>query len=271
MKYTKFMIRIDKSKKIAQTLKKKYKINNIDYAIVAGSGLMDAVVDLEDITIVPYKCLGMPKSRVSGHSGKFIVGTYCGKKVAVVSRVHYYEYGDMSKVRLPYEVLAKLGTKKVILLTASGGINKTFRVGDIMLISDHINFTGQNPLIAIDNLKFISMTNAYDRDMFNRMAKIADENDINVRQGVHIQFLGPSYETNAEIEFAKSIGADSVSMSTVFDCIICNYLGMKVAGIASIVNTFTDSNENLEHSKVLSDAQKTCQRIKVILTELLKE
>ena len=271
MKYTIFMIRKDKAKRIAQILKKRYKITNIDYAIVAGSGLMDAVVDLENITIVPYKCLGMPKSRVSGHSGKFIFGSYCGKKIAVVSRIHYYEYGDMQKVRLPYEVLANLGTKKVLLLTASGGINKTFRVGDIMLISDHINYTGQNPLIGVEDLKFISMTNAYDKDMFNSMAKIADEHDINVRQGVHIQFLGPSYETMAEIAFAKSIGADSVSMSTVFDCIICNYFGMKVAGIASIVNTFSDTDENLDHSKVLADAKKTCQRIKVILSELLKE
>ena len=270
MKYT-LIMKFNKAKKIAEILKKKYKIGNIDYVIVAGSGLLDAVVDLEDITIVPYDKIRMPKSRVSGHSGKFIFGKYCGKNVAIVSRVHYYEYGDMNKVRLPYEVLSYLDTKKVILLTASGGINKTFRVGDIMLISDHINFTGQNPLVAIKDLKFTSMTNAYDKDMFNKMAQIADENDINVRQGVHIQFLGPSYETMAEIAFAKSIGADSVSMSTVFDCIICNYLGMKVAGIASIVNVFSGNDESLDHKKVLDDAQKTCQKIKIILSELLKE
>lgn len=271
MKYTHNMKRLSKAKRIANRLKNKYKIENVEYAIVAGSGLMDAVVDLEDITMVDYKDIGMPKSRVKGHSGKFIFGTYCGKKVAVVSRVHFYEYADMAKVRLPYEVLANLGTQKVVLLTSSGGINKTFRVGDIMLISDHINFTGQNPLVAIDDLEFVPMTNAYDKSMFDSMAKIADENDINVRQGVHIQFLGPSYETMAEIALAKAMGADSVSMSTVFDCIICNYLKMKVAGIASIVNTFSSDDKNLDHSKVLEDAQKTCKKIKIILSKLLQE
>ena len=265
------MIMLDKAEKALRKIKKEYDISQVDYAIVAGSGLMDAVVDLENVVIVSYDNLGLPKSKVKGHSGKFIFGTYQGKKIVVVSRVHFYEYGDMAKVRLPFEVIAKLNTKKVILLTSSGGINKTFRVGDIMLISDHINFTGQNPLIGIEDLKFTSMTNAYDKDMFKAMEKIADEHDINVRQGVHIQFLGPSYETKAEIALARNFGVDSVSMSTVFDCIICNYLGIKVAGIASIVNTFTEDNQQLNHTQVLIDAKKTCQKIKVILSDLLKE
>ena len=258
--------------RVVNIINKKYKIQNVDYAIVAGSGLIDAVPELEDITIIPYDSLKMPKSKVKGHSGKFVFGRYKDKKVVIVSRMHYYESGEMKKVRLPFEIVSKLGAKKVVLLTSCGGINKTFRVGDIMLIKDHINFTGLNPLVAIDPLEFTPMANAYDKEIFNTMLKIADENDINVRQGTHIQFVGPSYETLAEIDVARNLGADTVSMSTVFDCIVCNYLKMKVCGIASVVNTFDGkAEEELNHEEVLENAKKACSKIKAILSNLIEE
>ena len=259
--------------KVAKIINKKYKINQVDYAIVVGSGLMDSVPELTDKTIVPYDKIGMPKSKVKGHSGKFIFGKYNGKMVVLVSRLHYYESGDMQKVRLPFEIIAELGVKTVALLTSCGGINKTFKVGDIMLIKDHINFSGANPLVGIEKLEFTPMANAYNPELFNKMVEISKEKDVDVRQGIHIQFSGPSYETLAEVDVARNMGADSVSMSTVYDCIICNYLKMKVCGIASIVNVFNapSTEEELNHEEVLENAKKACSKIKTILSELFKE
>lgn len=259
------------SDRIVSILKRKYDIENVDIAIVVGSGLMDATVDLEDTQIVPYESLRMPKSKVKGHSGKFIFGKYNNKNVVLVSRIHFYESGDMKKVRLPFEVIKKLGVKTVVLLTSCGGINKTFRVGDIMLIKDHINFTGYNPLIGINPLEFTPMANAYDDELFNKIAKIADSHDINLRQGVHVQFSGPSYETMAEIDVARNFGADTVSMSTVYDCIICNYLKMQVCAIASVVNVFNNKGDELNHEEVLENAKKACEKIKTLLSDLFKE
>ena len=262
-----------KVERIVNIIKRKYNIQSVDYAIVAGSGLMESIPELEQVQLISYHSLGMPKSKVPGHSGKFIFGKYGEKNVVIVSRYHYYESGNMNLVRIPFEIISKLGANKIVLLTSCGGLNKTFKVGDIMLISDHINYTGQNPLIAITPLEFTPMANAYDKGMFDKMKKIADENDIDVREGVHIQFLGPSYETRAEVELARMLGADTVSMSTVFDCIICNYLKMKVAGIASVVNVFTSkqNEEKLNHQEVLDNAKKSCLKIKTIIENLIKE
>ena len=259
--------------RIVTILKKRYNVGNIDYAIVAGSGLMESIPELDEVQIVSYQSLGMPKSKVQGHSGKFVFGKLGKKNIVVVSRYHFYESGNMNLVRMPFEIISKLGVNKIILLTSCGGLNKTFKVGDIMLISDHINYTGQNPLIAISPLEFTPMANAYDKEIFNKMKKIADENNIDVREGVHIQFLGPSYETRAEVELASMVVADTVSMSTVFDCIICNYLKIKVAGIASVVNVFTskDNEEELNHQEVLDNAKNSCLKIKTIIENLIKE
>ena len=262
------MIRADK---IVKILKNKYNIGEIDYAIVVGSGLMDSIPNLEDVTIVEYKNLKMPKSKVKGHSGKFIFGKINNKNVVLVSRLHYYESGKMENVILPFKILSLLGTKNIILLTSCGGINKTFSVGDIMLIRDHINFTGQNPLVNIEPLEFTSMTNAYDKELFDKMKKIAEQNDINIRQGIHTQLLGPSYETMAEVEMLRNMGADTVSMSTVFDCIISNYFKFKACAIASVVNVFDKSDDNLSHEEVLLNAKKACNKIKIILSNFIKE
>lgn len=262
------MINVDK---IVRILKNKYNINDVDYAIVVGSGLMEAIPSLEDVKIVEYKNLKMPKSKVKGHSGKFVFGKINNKNVVLVSSLHYYESGNMKNVILPFKILSLLKTKNIILLTSCGGINKTFNVGDIMLIKDHINFTGQNPLVAVEPLEFISMTNAYDEELFNKMKKIAEKNDISVRQGIHTQLLGPSYETMAEVDMLRNFGADTVSMSTVFDCIISNYFKFKVCAIASVVNVFDGAKENLTHEEVLTNAKKACNKIKTILYNLIKE
>ena len=140
---------------MVKIIKNKYGVTNVDTAIVVGSGQADSVPELKNPIVIPYDKLGLPKSRVPGHSGKFVVGEYDGKTVMTVSRIHFYEYGDVSLVRKPFEIIKQLGVKLVILLTSSGGLNVNYNVGDIMLIEDHINYSGVNPLVGIDNLKFL--------------------------------------------------------------------------------------------------------------------
>ena len=249
----------------------RYGIDKVDYAIVVGSGLKNATVDLKDIVVVPYDKIGMPKSKVKGHSGEFVFGKYNGKIVVLVTRLHFYESGDMNKVRLPFEVVSKLGCKQIILLTSSGGVNPTFEVGDVMLIRDHINLSGYSPLVGINPVVFTPMANAYDSELAQRLVDIAQKNNIEIKQGVHFQFAGPYYETNAEINAIRKLGADSVSMSTSYDCIISNYLNMKVCAMAVIVNTFENQSDmkKLNHEEVLENAEKACKKIKVLLSNFI--
>ena len=257
------------TEKIVKLINKKFGVSKVDVAIVVGSGQADSVPKLKNPVVISYDKLGLPKSRVSGHSGKFVVGEYNGKVVATVSRYHYYEAGDISLVRKPFEIIKALGANLVVLLTSSGGLNKKFKVGDIMLIEDHINYSGINPLIGIDKLEFIPMTNAYDKDYRDKIKQIAKEKAIDLKTGTFIQFSGPTYETMAEVEMARQWGADTVSMSTTHDCIICNYLRMKVIGLSLVVNTYHEMEQEPSHEEVLANAQKAMSSLKVILEQIL--
>lgn len=255
--------------KIVIKLKKKYGINGAEVAIVVGSGQMGAMPGLENVKKIPYEELGMPKSKVKGHSGSFTFGMYNGKIVVLVSRIHYYECGDIKKVRLPYEVISRLGVKRIVLLTSAGGVNRGFKVGDIMLIKDHINLSGVNPMVGIDNMRFVSMQNCYNADLTNQIKNIAYEEDIDLRDGIFCQMSGPSYETNAEIEMLRVMGVDAVSMSTAMDCIISNYLDMSVAGFAIIVNVYGSENNDVNHEGVLANAELACTKLKAILERFI--
>lgn len=252
-----------------EILKSKYNIHKVDLGIVCGSGLGDALPDLKNKTIVSYEELGLPKSKVKGHSGNFIFGLYNNKVVVLISRIHYYESGKIENVRLPFQILAKLGLKKIILLTSSGGLNKSYNVGDLVLIKDHINMTGINPLVGIDNLSFTNMTDCYNRQWRTEIKQLANEQSLELKEGVFVQMSGPSYETNAEVEMLRKFGGDTVSMSTAFDCIICNYFEMKVVGFSVVVNVFNDTNENLSHQEVLDNAQEASRKLKRLLTQML--
>lgn len=261
---------MNKVDKIVKILNKKYGISAVDWAIVAGSGLIEAVPEMKDVMKVDYKTLGLPKSKVKGHGGGFIFGKINNKNVVVVSRMHYYESGDLSKVRLPLEIVSKLGVKSIILMTSCGGLNKGFRVGDVMLIEDHINMSGVNPLVAVEDLSFTNMVNCYDLKYREQIKKLAKENKIDIRAGVFCQMCGPSYETSAEVQMLRMLGADSVSMSTAHDCIIANYLGMRVIGISVIVNVFNDgSDAKLNHEEVLENASRACAKVRDLLVQVI--
>ena len=207
----------------------------------------------------------MPKSKVQGHSGSFIFGEYAGKKIVLVSKMHYYESGNIEKVRMPLEIVSKLGVKTVILLSSSGSLNKSFKVGDLMLINDHINMSGINPLIGIEELSFTNMYECYDISYRNLLKQIAINNDIHLQEGVFCQMSGPSYETRAEVEMLRLLGADAVSMSIAHDCIIAKFLGLKVVGVSVIVNVFESVVKELNHKEVLENAKNASKKLKCLL------
>ena len=255
--------------KIVSILQKKYGVGMVDVAIVVGSGQAEAVPNLENVVRVPYEKLGLPKSKVPGHSGSFVFGEYNGKKVVLVSRIHFYEHGKTEYVRVPFEIVSKLGASRVFLLTSTGGVNKSFKVGDVMIIKDHINFSGVNPMVGMENTRFVDMHNCYDKVVVEQIKGVAAKKKLDLREGVFCQMSGPCYETNAEIEMLRVVGGDVVSMSTAHDCIICNYLGMKVAGLAIVVNVYDDNNSNVSHEEVLANAKLACSKIKSILEEII--
>ena len=190
---------------IIEKVRKYYK-GSVDVGIVLGSGLNSAVPDLEIICEIPYENLGLNKSKVKGHSGKFVIGKYNDLIVMSMCRIHYYEYGNFEYPNIPFQVLYALGGKVIITTTAVGGCADFVKPGDLLIIKDHINLTGSNPIIGANEIKFVDMSNAYDYKLRKMVEKISFENNLNIKEGVHVQMSGPSYETPAEIKFIKMIG-----------------------------------------------------------------
>jgi purine-nucleoside phosphorylase len=213
-----------------------------DTAIVLGSGLGDFADTLLDVVATPYAELPhWPPSRVIGHAGRLVVGTVAGKRVAVLSgRVHFYEGHDLASVVFGVRVMGRVGARRVILTNAAGGINTAFAEGALMIIDDHINFMGSNPLIGPNDdrfgPRFPDMTEVYSK----RLRDVADEaaraRNVAVSHGVYMAVHGPSYETPAEIRFFRQIGADAIGMSTVPEAIAARHMGLDVLGISCVSN-----------------------------------
>ena len=236
-----------KYKKLISEIKKK----NPKVAIILGSGFADAI-RLEDSVEYDYNKLGLKFSSVGGHSRKMIVGTYKGVSTIIISRIHYYESGDSKNVFRLYGLLYEIGIEKLILTTATGGINEEFEAGDLMLIRSHINQTGTNPLIAIEPIKFIDVNKAYDQKLLDTAKKAAKRLKIKLYEGIHIQVSGPSYETFAEVNAFRRMGADTVSMSTALDVICASYFDMKVLAFAGVTNkALTEQSTGISHEEVL--------------------
>ena len=208
--------------------------------VVLGSGLSNVGEVLEDAVVVPYADLpGFPTRGVSGHAGELAIGQLEGQVVAMLKgRSHYYERGDATGMRVPLEVLAGLGCPTLLATNAAGSLHPDWYPGSLALISDHIAFSGLNPLIGSDgDDRFVSMANAYDSRLRLRLKRAATAASVaNMREGIYMMFSGPSFETAAEVRMAKLLGADLVGMSTVPEVILARHHGMKVAGISVITN-----------------------------------
>lgn len=209
--------------------------------IILGSGLSAFVEELTNPIEVSFaEVPGMVPATAPGHKGSFFVGKVGGQQVlAMQGRLHYYEGHRMEDVVFPVRLMHAMGIRTLIVSNASGGINLDFKAGDLMLLTDHINFTGQNPLIGPvhDNeLRFADMSYAYDPELCQLMKEVAKKNNIHLQEGVYIACSGPSYETPAEIRAFRTMGADAVGMSTVPEVIVANALGMRVVAVSCIAN-----------------------------------
>jgi purine-nucleoside phosphorylase len=240
------------------------------HAIITGSGLGGIATAMTDTITIPYTDIPhLLRSTAPGHAGQLILGTLAGKKTALFSgRVHYYEGATMSQVTYPVRIAHALGAGTLILTNAAGGINPQFSPGDLMLITDHINFLGNNPLIGAP--RFVDMTDAYSRPLREKLIAAAQTAGIVLRQGVYLATTGPSYETPAEIRAFARLGADAVGMSTVPEVIMARYLNMDVAGISCITNMAAGlTGEKLSHEEVLATGKVAQDDLKRLLTAFI--
>jgi purine-nucleoside phosphorylase len=234
-----------------------------DIAIVLGSGLGDFAQRLTGGVTVPYtKIPNWPASAVMGHAGQLVSGTLVGRKVAVLSgRVHLYEGHDLATVTFPTRVMGLLGVKVLILTNAAGGINTAFSAGALMVIDDHINFMGDNPLVGPNDdrfgLRFPDMTEVYSKRLRGLADAAAKEKGIPIAHGIYLALRGPSYETPAEIRSFRTLGADAVGMSTVPEAIAARHMGIDVLGISCITNMAAGIlPQPLHHSEVMETARR---------------
>lgn len=246
--------------------------------IVLGSGLGIYIDQIQNKTIIPYEDIPhFKRTSVEGHSGALIFGTVQGVNVvALQGRLHPYEGYAMEEIVLPVRVLAALGIEILFLTNASGGINKDFHPGDLVIINDHINLSGRNPLVGpnIAELgpRFPDMGNAYDKELREVLFNVAKTHHVDLKTGVYCSVLGPTYETPAEIRMLRILGADLVGMSTVPEVIAANHLGLKVAGVACVTNYAAGiKEEKLSHADVKKVAEKAMVGFATVLTETIGE
>jgi purine-nucleoside phosphorylase len=242
-------------------------------AVVLGSGLGAFADDLDNPVSIPYSDIpGWPASTAVGHSGKLVFGKLGKLDIAVLAgRAHLYEGYTPAQVTLGIRVLHQLGVRSVVLTNAAGGIKLSYRQGGLVLISDHINLQGSNPLIGPNDdsagPRFPDMTEAYSLDYRKKAHQVAQQLNIQLDEGVYAALTGPNYETPAEIHYLRTIGADLVGMSTVPEVIVANYLGMRVLAISCVTNMAAGIlPQKLDHKEVM----ETGHRVRDTLIRFLK-
>lgn len=249
-----------------------------EVAVVLGSGLGSLADEVEDKIIIKYSDIpNFPLSTVAGHAGQFVYGTLEGKTVIMMhGRFHFYEGYDMKTVTFAVRVLSLFGIKKLIVTNAAGGVNTSFKPGDLMIIKDHINFAGTNPLIGrnLDEFgpRFPDMSEAYDKELISLSLKTAAENNIDVVSGVYFMMTGPSYESPAEIRMIRTLGGDAVGMSTVPEVIVAKHCGMKVLGISCITNMACGIlDKPLNHEEVIETSNKVKDKFQRLVKGIIKQ
>ncbi|CCQ93192.1 purine nucleoside phosphorylase [[Clostridium] ultunense Esp] len=244
--------------------------------LVLGSGLGSLGEKIENPMVIDYKDIpNFPMSTVEGHKGQLILGQLGNKKViAMQGRFHYYEGYPLKDVVFPIRVMIGLGIENLIVTNAAGGVDEDFCPGDLMIIKDHINFTGQNPLIGqnFDDLgpRFVDMTRAYDERLMSIAKKAGEDLGISLKEGVYMWFTGPTYETPAEIKLARTLGASAVGMSTVPEVIVAAHQGIKVLGISCITNMAAGIlDQPLKHEEVIETSLMVKDKFERLVIEIL--
>ena len=244
--------------------------------MVLGSGLGDFADTLEDAARIPYSEIpNFPVPSIAGHSGALVFGRKCGKEVVIMQgRVHYYEGLPQQEITLPIRVLAALGIKTLILTNACGGVNLSFQPGDLMLISDHINLSGSCPLIG-PNLdafgpRFPDMSDLYTASLRKAIKEQAARADLSLQEGVYAMYSGPNYETPAEIRMFRTLGADTVGMSTVPEALVAGHCGLQVVGVSCITNMAAGVLPvKLNHAEVTETANRVSAKFRQVVDLIL--
>jgi purine-nucleoside phosphorylase len=253
----------------AAAIMKKAKVQPV-VAIVLGSGLGGLAGEVTDAVSIPYGDIpGWQRSTAPGHAGKLVVGTLAGKPVAVMSgRLHYYEGYDIADVAFPVRVFKAWGIDTIIITNACGGLNPAFAAGDLMVISDHINLMGANPLRGpnIDALgpRFPDMVGTYTEEL----RRLAHEVDADLREGVYVGVAGPNFETPAELRMLRGLGGDAVGMSTVPEALVARHMGMRILAIATVTDMATGIPGQIAHvsaEQVLEVAERAGKRLSTVI------
>lgn len=267
-------------KKILDT--KCYLKNNINIrptiGLILGSGLGILANEIKSPTIIAYRDIpNFPVSTVEGHAGQLIVGELMGKHViALKGRPHYYEGYSMDEITFPVMVMNSMDIRQIIITNAAGGINKNFTPGDLMIIKDYINLGFGKPLIGFDsdkpNMNFLHTPSVYSKNLITLAKKIAEENNMNIKEGVYAFTTGPNYETPAEIKMMSILGADAVGMSTVPEIIASVRSKVEILGISCITNMAAGiSHKPLSHEEVITVAQKVKKSFVTYIKAIIKD
>ena len=261
--------------KATKTIQKIAGREPIAAALVLGSGL-SAIGDLiEDRVTIPYSELkDFPGAGVSGHGRDLVLGFMGGKRVAILTgREHYYEHGNSAAMRPALETMAALGAQTLLLTNSAGSVDQRFAPGDLMLLSDHINYNGLNPLIGEPTARrFVNMVDCYNADIRAKAKTAADRLGIGLGEGIYFWYSGPSFETPAEIQMAIRLGANAVGMSTVPEVILGRFLGLKVWACSSITNMGAGlSSENISHEHTKTMAVQGAAKLQRLIPALVEE
>jgi len=251
-----------------------------EIGIILGSGLGSLANEIEDAVVIPYQDIPYftKSDAIGGHSNELVIGKLQGKNVVVMKgRYHYYEGYTLDDVTFPVRVIKALGAENLIITNSCGAVNKDFNPGDLMLITDHINLVGTNPLIGKNNddlgTRFPDVSEVYSRELRSLALKIAKESNITLQQGVYGWWSGPVYETPAEIRMIRTLGADAIGMSTVPEATVAIHSGLKVLGVSCLTNMACGIlDQPLSHDEVIEVAgqsrDKFVQLIKKVLHEM---
>jgi purine-nucleoside phosphorylase len=251
---------------------------NPEFGVILGSGLGGFVHDIQIEYTLPYASIpNFPISTVQGHKGALVFGTIGTKKVvAMQGRFHYYEGYSMQEVTFPVRVMKYLGIEKLLVSNAAGGVNINYNVGDIVIISDHINMMPEHPLRGKNDERFgprfVNMSEPYSRNLISKSKRIANDLNIEVKDGIYLGLQGPTFETLAEYKMVKNIGADCVGMSTVPEVIVARHMNLECFGISVITDIGSeDFMDSISHQEVLEAAQKAEPSVRKLIQELIKQ
>lgn len=254
------------------------KTNNFkpEIGIILGSGLGELADEYCDFAVPYNEIPGFVKSTVKGHKGRLVFAEINGKKVVLMQgRNHYYEGHSMQEITFPVKVMKALGVKTLILTNAAGAVNESFSPSDLMIITDHINYMGANPLVGANDEtlgeRFPDMTEVYKKYLIEIAEKCAQKLGIDIQKGIYWANSGPSYETPAEINMVRTLGADAVGMSTVPEAIVANWCGLNILGISCITNSASSiTGEKLSHEEVIEAANNAKNKFKSLILEIVR-